>query len=160
MSKDIVSTSAFSAASGDPAPPPEKPVDNTTRKAWNDYVGWLDKRGLKGHPSLDHNELGFKMIDQYRKEHPDTPLTKDMVIPIQQEFSRYRTYAMNQIKANKGAYAPGVTDDSFMKQLSIVDGIPGQRTTSYSFPEQYLKTFENGKLVSTQDQGYAVAKQP
>jgi len=80
-----------SAALGDGDKPinaakPAVKVDNNLRRAWNDYTSWLDKKGLKGHPSLDHNDLSFKMIDEYRRQNPKTPLNRDTIIPIQQEF--------------------------------------------------------------------------
>src|SRR6185312_6865089 len=149
MQNDILLASAL----GDPkdAPKSSPKIDNNVRAAWNDYISWLDKKGLKGSPALDHNDLGGKMIDEYRKEHPDTPITREMVVPIQKEFSNYRNWAINQIESGKGAYAPGTNKDNFLKSLSVVDGIPGQMTTSYSFPKSYMNTFENGKLVNTQN---------
>jgi hypothetical protein len=155
---DLIPQAALTSQTGptDPAPPVK--VDNNLRSAWNDYVNnFLAKKGLKGHPSLDHNGLGFKMIDEYRKENPNTPLTKDMVVPIQQDFSNYRNWAIKQIESGKGAYAPGANKDNFLKSLSTVDGIPGQMTTSYSFPKSYLDTFADGKHTVT-DQGYATAQ--
>lgn len=137
------------AALGDPKEKNPPKIDNSVRQEWNNFIGWLDKKGLKGSPTLDHNDLGGKMIDEYRKEHPDTPLTREMVIPIQKEFSNYRNWAINQIESGRGAYAPGTNKDNFLQSLSIVDGIPGQRTTSFSFPLSYLNTFDNGKLVDT-----------
>lgn len=136
--------------SGDPKDKAPVKIDNTTRQAWNDYISWLDKKGLKGNPALDHNDLGGKMIDEYRKEHPDTPITREMVVPIQKEFQNYRQWAINQIQNGKGQFAPGTNKDNFLQSLSIVDGVPGQRTTSFQFPSSYMNTFNNGKLVDTQ----------
>jgi len=144
--------------SGDKKPAPEIIIDNTIREGWNDYVKWLDSKGMKGHPDLDKNDLGLKMIDQYRKENPKTPITRELVIPIQKEFSKYRDYALGQVDAGKAVLADGVTRDNFLKHLSIVDGLPGQRTTSFSFPNEYLKTFEKGKLIGTENKGFAIAK--
>src|SRR5690348_5920864 len=153
--QQLIPEAALTTQTGDPVKPPK--VDNNIRTAWNSYIEWLSKKGLKGHPSLDHNGLGFKMIEEYQKEHPGTPLTKDMVVPIQQDFSNYRKYALNQIEQGKGAFAPGTNKDNFLQSLSIVDGIPGQRTTSFIFPKNYLDTFDNGKHTIT-DEGYATAK--
>lgn len=133
-------------------------VDNRIRAEWNNYVSWLDKKGYKGKPELDKNGLGFKMIEQYKQENPETVLSKDMIIPIQKEFQNYRKYALEQIKAGKAKLADGVTEDNFMKDLSVVDGIPGQRTTSFMFPSSYLKLFdEKDKLLEMQNKGFAGA---
>lgn len=138
-------------------PGPAPKIDNNIRQAWNDYVDWLQTKGLKGNPALDHNDLSFKMIDQYRQEHPDTPISKDMITPIQQEFSNYRQYMLNQIKSGKGSFAKGVTADNFMPALSQVDGIAGQRTTSYKFPSGYMHDMDNG---TTKNVGFMTSDKP
>jgi len=58
---------------------------------------------------------------------------------------------LKEIEAGKGAFAPGTNKDNFLKALSIVDGIPGQRTTSFSFPAGYLKDLDTGE---TQNKGF------
>lgn len=130
-------------------------ITNKLRKDWNDYVSWLDTKGLKGHPSLDSNDLGGKMVEQYQKENPNTLVSRQSIPAIQQEFQKYRDYVLNQVKAGKATLSPGVTPDNFMYNLSKVDGIPGQRTTSFQFPQSYLKTFESGNLVSNENKGFA-----
>lgn len=154
---DLLPNAVLASQGGDPGKPKQPVVDNKVRQAWNDYVNFLQTKGLKGHPSLDHNDLGFKMIDEYRKLHPDTPLTKDMVIPIQQDFSNYRNWALDQIKQGKGQLQQGVTPDKFLSALSVVDGIPGQRTTSYSFPSGYMKDMNTGQV---QNKGFMKAGVP
>lgn len=134
-------------------PPTEAPVDNKLRTDWNNYISWLDKKGLKGHPSLDKSNLGFKMIEEYRKENPSTLVSKENILPIQKEFQRYREWALEQAK--KGQAKLTVAPENFMKALSIIDGIPGQRTTSFQFPESYLTTFQDGKSLGTANLGFS-----
>lgn len=141
----LITSAAFSQAGGGPGPAPIK-ITNQNRQDWNDYIKFLDSKGLKGNPSLDHNDLGMKMIDEYRKENPNTTISRDMVIPIQQEFSKYRDWALNQVKQGKAQLQNGVTPDKFLSALSIVDGIPGQRTTSYTFPLGYMKDMNTGQV--------------
>jgi len=133
----------------------EPEVDNSVREAWNKYISWLEAKGMKGHADLDKNDLGGKMIDAYRKENPDTPISREIIPTIQKEFSKYRDWSLGQVKAGKAVLGEGVTPENYMKALSIVDGIAGQRTTSFRFPESYLTTFNNGKKVETINQGYA-----
>jgi len=130
-------------------------MTNDIRKAWNDYTHWLGQKGLQGKPELDKNNYGFKVLEDYRKENPDTPLTKDLIPVIQQEFSNYRDYSLDKIKKGKGAFGPGVNEENYMRALSVVDGIPGQRTTSFSFPSEYIALFDNGNLVSKENKGFA-----
>ena len=158
MQNDQLMAQAALTAQAGPGPEttPVK-VDNKLRAEWNKYVDFLDKRGLKGHPSLDHDNLSFKMIDEYRKENPDTPLTKDMIIPIQKEFSNYRDYVLKQVDEGKAGLAPGTTKENFLKSLSTVDGIPGQRTTSFKFPAGYLKDMNTGEVKS---KGFMTSDKP
>lgn len=136
----------------------EKPVTNQMREDFNKYVAWLDKRGMKGHPSLDKNNLGNNMLAKYIKETPGTSLTLDSVIPIQNEFTKYRNWSLDQISQGKAAFGEGVTEENYLRDLTKVDGIPGQRTTSYTFPKQYLETFVDNKPVGVVDQGFATVK--
>lgn len=132
-----------------------EPPSKKLREDWNAYVKWLDKKGMKGKPELDKKELGFKMVEQYRKENPNTLVSKETIIPIQEEFKKYRQWSLDQIKQGKSEFAPGVTSENYMRALSIADGIPGQRTTSFSFPDSYLTTFDNGINLGTVNNGYA-----
>lgn len=127
-------------------------ITNKTRTDWNNYVDWLEKKALKGSALLDKDGFGFKMIEQYKKENPETTITKDAVVPIQKEFQKYRQYALDQVDKGKVILGDGVTKDNFLRALSIVDGIPGQRTTSYKFPEGFMKemdTTENKGFMNT-----------
>ncbi len=133
-------------------------VDNKVRKDWNDYTDWLEKKGLKGHPSLDKGDLGGKMVDQYKKENPNSIVSRQTIKPIQKEFSNYRNYALNEIKNKRAGFAEGTNEENFMRALSVVDGIAGQRTTSFKFPDRYLRTFEVDNSSSIKDMGFAIRK--
>lgn len=128
----------------------DPPITNKIRQSWNDYIGWLREKGLAGSPKLDKGGLGIKMIEEYRKENPDTALTPDLVTSIQKDFSKYRQYALKQIDDGNAVLDThnGVTRDNFLKALSVVDGIPGQRTTSYTFPKIYMKDMAKNEVKS------------
>lgn len=130
-------------------------INNNVRQAWNQYVDFLDKKGLKGNPSLDKDDLGGKMIDEYKKSNPDSIISRDIIVPIQKEFQNYRKFRMDEIKQGKLSFAEGVDENNFMKALSIVDGIAGQRTTSFKFPEDYMEYYnDKDELVKTENKGY------
>ncbi len=128
------------------------------RNDWNKYVDWLDNIGLKGAPELDKNDLGGAMLDRYKKEHPETSVSRETIDDIQREFARYRAWVLEEVKAGRANLTPGTTPESFMKKLSQIDGIAGQFTTSHKFPDQYLKTFYNDKLVEVKKIGFAQGK--
>ncbi len=127
--KEIIKTSENSAEFSD-----------QIRSDWNDYVDWLDQQGLKGNPALDKNDLGGAMIDKYKKLHPSTSISRETIDDVQAEFAKLRQYLLSEIKAGRGAFAPGVKEDNFMIELSKVDNIAGQFTTRHKFPEGYMNT--------------------
>jgi len=143
------------AAKKNMPPNGEPQVDNTIRAEWNKYLDWLEKKGMRGKPDLDKNDLGGKMIDAYRKENPTTPIRREIIPAIQKDFSKYRDWSLERVKEGKTVLAPGTTPENYLRALSIVDGIPGQRTTTFKFPSEYMETYYNGKLISNENKGFA-----
>lgn len=132
-------------------------VTNKLREDWNNYLSWLDLKGMRGKAELDTNDLGGKMIDEYRKQFPDTSVSRENIIPIQNEFKKYRDWVLSEVAAKRASLAEGTTPETFMKDLSKVDGYAGSLTTSFKFPSSYLNTFLNDKLIKTESQGFAKA---
>lgn len=142
------------------------------KAAWNDYQAWLKKRGLAGHPSLDkgvgENNVGIQYLRQYKKENPTSLAAPENIKEIQSHFQNYRQFAINEIKNKRATYSGDVSkidtpDSDFMRALSIVDGIPGSRTTTYAFPSTFLNTIytdPKGKVEKStrQDMGLASIK--
>ena len=129
----------------------EPKIDDATKQSWNDYVQYLQTKGLKGHPSLDQGDTALNVLDAYRKENPKTLLTRENIPLIQQEFSTYRGKALADIKSGK-ATGPVNPDENFMPGLSKIDGIPGSMTTSYSFPaarNTHQVHDEKGKVIAS-----------
>jgi len=133
-------------------------IDNKIREGWNSYVDWLEAKGLKGHPSLDKDDFGGQMIDKYKLENPDSPISREMIIPIQKDFSVYRDFVLEDVKNKKARLADGVTPETFMKDLSVVDGIAGQKTTKFKFPFKYLETYMGDKLEKKENKGFSVTE--
>lgn len=119
-------------------------ITDQLRQDWNDYVDWLEKKGLKGDVSLDEGDLGLKMIEEYRAEHPETTVSNETVKQVQEEFEDYKKWVVDQVKQGKAAFAPGVTEESFMKNLSDKDGYAGSLTTAKKFPAAYLQQTVGG----------------
>jgi len=133
-------------------------IDNKIREAWNSYVDWLEAKGLKGNPSLDKDDFGGQMIDKYKLENPDSPISREMIIPIQKDFIVYRDFVLEDVKNKKARLADGVTPETFMKDLSVVDGIAGQKTTKFKFPFKYLETYMGDKLEKKENKGFSVTE--
>ena len=130
-------------------------VSAKLRQDWNQYVDWLETLDMKGNPALDKNDLGGAMIDRYKKEHLGTSVSRETVDDVQSEFAKYREWMLSEIKAGRREFAPGTTEDNFLKRLSVIDNIAGQYTTQHKFPDAYMKTFHNGKLVGVNNLGFA-----
>ena len=155
---------------GEDDPKKSAAVSNKLRNDWNSYVQYLKSKGMQGHPSLDKNDLGGQMIDQYQKENPTTSVNRAAVVPIQQELSKYRDYSINELRNQRAVLSdaqnpngrfvsPTENLDGYMKDLSQVDGIAGQKTTRYQFPAQYMKTLDTqNKLLKNERVGFATAK--
>jgi hypothetical protein len=136
--------------------PNDKPINTQTMTEWNSYVDWLKQRGLSGHQNMNHIDFSKSTLDQFRKENPNTTLTYDSVLPIQQAIRSYRDYAINQIKTGKGV-APPDTKPDFSNFMSWVtgtpnDGINGVYTSQFKFPHEYLVDLDKGTKT---DLGYA-----
>ena len=156
---------------GEDDPKKNAEVSTKLRGDWNNYTTWLKGKGMQGHPSLDKNDLGGQMIDQYQKENPTTSVNRAAIIPIQQELIKYRNYAINELRnkrwqlvdsenPNGRFVTPTENLDTYMKDLSIDDGYAGSKTTNYKFPEMYMKTFLNNKLQSNVNQGFVTSSPP
>lgn len=134
---------------------PPVQVDNNLRREWNNYTTYLASKGLKGHPSLDTGGRWEQALEMYRKDFPKTILNKALIPAIQKDFSNYRNFVLDKYKQGKAVFEKGTDENNFMKDLSIVDGIAGSKTTSHNFPDEYLQTFENGNLINKQKLGFA-----
>ncbi len=121
-------------------------VSSQLRLEWNKYIDWLASKGLRGDESLDHGGKGVEMVKQYMAEHPGTILSPEVIDDIQEEFAKYKDWSLKEIDAGRANFAPGTSKENYMRALSIIDGIPGQRTTTFKFPESYLLTFKTNTI--------------
>lgn len=153
-------------------PSPEANRAMQLKKDWNDFIEYAKKKGIAGRTELDkgvgQNNLGMQYVRQYKKENPNSLISPETISEVQTHFKNYRDFAINEIK-NKRATWDGDTskidapDSPFMKDLSVVDGIPGSRTTSWKFPNEFLITIykaPDGKIEKkeTVNQGLASIK--
>ena len=130
---------------------------------WNNYVDWLDSKGMKGSPELDKGDKGFQMMEMYRKENPSFTLTKDDVGVIQQRLQDYRSFAIDSIKQGKMKINYG-GKEVFYKDLSPeqqkdveqnymgkiaktgIDNFPGQFTTSTKFSSEFISKVNSREI--------------
>ena len=107
------------------------------RAQWNKYVDYLDTVGMKGSPDLDHPATAQKYYDQWAKTNNVNEPYNTFVPSVQGEMINYRNKAIQQIKSGKAVF-DGDPDKQFMTNLSQNDGIAGQKTTSWKFPNEIM----------------------
>lgn len=142
---------------------PDPPVDNKVRTDWNQYLSWLDKKGVRGKPDLDKGGAGYAMFDQYVKENPSTSLSRETLPVIRKELLNYRNWVLDQNKNGGNVLTPGVSEENFMRHVvenekSGDPNLPGQHLTTTAFPQVYLTRFMNDKNLGTTNQGFATVK--
>ena len=144
---------------------PIVPIDNKVRDDWNRYLAWLDTKGLRGKPELDTNDLGNKMIDEYRKVNPTTTVSREIIPSIQADFANLKQFGLNKVKAGQAKFDVGVNENNFMQDLSKIDGLAGQFSTQHNFPLDYMRTVniqkQDGKEIKRdavmQNKGFLTA---
>jgi len=138
--------------------PKDDKVSIQEKKDWNEYIDYLEKKGLKGSPELNkgagEENVGRKVFKQYIKENPKSSLSLEKIPTIQGYFEGLKKSGKERIESGKSKMAEGQTKESFMKGISKVDIYPGSKTTTYKFPTASLETTENGKIVSKEELGF------
>lgn len=92
---------------------------------WNQFVGWLSKKGVAGTPELNEgegeNNLGIKYVRQYQKENPNTLISPETIKAVQGHFQNYREYAINKIKTKKAEYTGDINTIDKKLYASIIN---------------------------------------
>ena len=124
-------------------------IDSDTMRRYNKLIDFAKSKGYAGKPELDHNEnLRQQVFNEYNKANPKDTVDYSKVKPIQNEIANYRSNALKAIQAGHGALQEGTTPNSFMPGLSQVDGIFGQKTSQWKFPEAYILNKQTGEKKS------------
>lgn len=120
------------------APKDYKGIAPTVRKDWNDFLDYLDKKGVGGKTDLDKRDqsLGLNYLSQYRKENPKTSITPEIIPQIQ-----YDQYLLRKgdsypgLNAEQLKYVRGGLNPAYMaRPVSDVDGWLGSATTKQYYP--------------------------
>lgn len=144
-----------------------KKVDNKMRGDWNQFLSYLDKKGVRGNPALDKGGIGYQMFDNYVKDNPGTSLSRETLPVIRGEMNNYRNWVLGESKKGikgKAALGEGVNENNFMRHIvenekSATPDYPGSQMTGTSFASSYLNSFMNNQLIKKENKGFAaVAK--
>lgn len=144
VSEDVEMESSKSE-NGDSDEIPEKMMQD-----WNDFLAYLDKKGVRGKPELDKNDLGNKYFREYLKENPNTSLSEEAIPKIRKAYLNLRDENLENIKTGKITYkgAP----DTFMNNIVLNEksanpNYVGQRLTQTLFPGYKIKDKESGEVL-------------
>jgi hypothetical protein len=123
------------------APKGYKPSTPDQRKRWNQFLDFLDKKGVGGSKDLDARDkaLGKKYLEEYNKANPDSAIAEDF-IPVAQ-YESYLIRRKNEFpgltkEQGKRAFS-GLSEAFRTRPISAVDSWLGSYTS-----KQYYPTFE------------------
>lgn len=119
------------------------PLPATKRKEWNDLLDYMQKEGVAGSSDLDKTDqqTGLSYLEKYRKDNPNTSLTKDDIPSIQYEQQQLRT----------GESFPGMSPEQtrvLRKQMNskYLERSNSDSTSQFnsSLSRQYYPSFKSG----------------
>lgn len=133
------------------APAKVSGVTESEQDLWNGFVDYVDQKGYKGSTELDNRNqnLSRSLWNDYSRS-IGSELKYDEFIPrVQTSIEDYRNRAIERIKNGQATLNNYSTDEvnsqdfdwdkNFMKDLSVVDGWAGSKTTSWKFPVNMTK---------------------
>lgn len=134
------------------APKGYKPSTVDQRKRWNQFLDFLDKKGVGGSKDLDARDrsLGKKYLQEYNKTNPDAAVSEDFVPTAQ--YESYLIRKKNQfpgLSEDQSKYAFANLPAAYHNRpISSVDSWLGSATS-----KQYYPTFESRTKEGKQDFG-------
>jgi hypothetical protein len=143
----------------------QTPISNIQKTAWNDYIDYLDKKGMKGNPALDNRDTGLsqQLFNDYKAKNPNFTLTYDQVPQVQRELQDYRADIVNRWKQNPSLIPDAKNENEIMPDLSIADGWLGSKTSSHKYPVAMINNSDGtvhnfGTNLSAYDAAMAKSK--
>jgi hypothetical protein len=135
-------------------------IPDQVKLDWNDFLGYLDKKGVRGKPELDKGDLGNKYFQQYLKENPNTSLSEAIIPQIRKAYMNLRNENLENIKTGKISYqgAPETfMNNIVLNEKSANPNYVGQHLTQTVFPGYKIKDDKTGETLRA-EQLYKSAK--
>jgi hypothetical protein len=125
-------------------------LSQTQMRDWNAFVDFVESKGYKGSKELDVKGagLGKKLMDEFKKLHPETSVNYEMVAQVQQAMVGVQKTAQEFSKRRNDPDA-----ENIMGNISKVDGWPGSKTTQFKFPLLREVSYENNVVVGEKNKG-------
>lgn len=131
-----------------------KPLSSIQRRDWNEFLDYLQEQGAAGSKDLDQTDknVGKTYIEKYRKEHPNTTVSEDIIPFVQYEQQAFRT----------GDSFPGLSNEQlnilrkqvnpdYLKRPTAEPGSPFNSVLSREYYPQFRK---GDKSYGTDMEGY------
>jgi hypothetical protein len=120
------------------------------RKDWNDFVDFVESKGLKGSEKLDkgNDALARGLFQEYKGLHPETTLSYEIVPSVQYEMQKLRQSIQGFAERRNDPNAKNL-----MNFVSKVDGWFGSHTSQSKFPFMMENTFHNDNLMKSENLG-------
>lgn len=131
-------------------------VTDRVKSDWNDFLGYLDKKGVRGKPELDKGNLGNQYFQQYLKENPNTSLSIEVIPEIRKQYIAERDRGVADIKSGKAKLmdksGPDVDVTPFMRHIVLNEqskdpNYVGQHLTQTPFRGTALLSRDTGKVI-------------
>jgi hypothetical protein len=143
-------------------------ISDQIKTDWNQYIDWLELKGLKGSSQLDHGGLAKEMMKQFIAEHPGTTLGQGMVQSIQEALKDYQA-KINELERLAELKGKTIISGAKKGEVNVImadldniksDGWVGMVTSKFKFPGYIMTIKEQDKvtgqtIVKTINKGFA-----
>ncbi len=137
-------------------------IDEKAMTDWNNMTSWLKDKGYAGDPRMNNVEYSKKAFNEYKAANPESSLTYDHVLPVQQLMHQYRQKSLDEIKKGTTEVSGILPDASnYMRHVATDlgkkdDGILGQETSTFVIPTVHLTKYdENNQTEGRKRLGFA-----
>lgn len=131
------------------APKNYKALTPVERKDWNDFLNYLDKKGVAGSKDLDARDkgLGLNYMKEYQKLNPKTSVNPDLVQNVQyDQYLLRKGDSFNGMTPEQMNYMrKGFNPAYLARDVSPVDSWLGSITSKLYYPQAYRSDNQGNK---------------
>lgn len=121
------------------APANYTPLSVTQRQDWNNFLMYLDKKGIGGSKDLDVKDknIGLAYLKQYQKENPNTTINPHIISNVQyDQYLLRKGDSFNGLTPEQMSYMrKGLNPSYLAREVSPVDNWLGSITSKLYYPQ-------------------------
>jgi len=134
-----------------------KPLNPVERQQWNNFLDYLDKRGVGGSKDLDKRDqsLGLQYMKGYKKDNPDFSLDEKDIPRIQyDQYLLRKGDSYPTLNSSELQYVRKGLNPAYMaREVSPIDGWMGSITSKLYYPTA-KRVGTGGKDYGTDFEGF------